>query len=491
MTSSDSIRNPIAANDYKDLPHRMFVASEPSPTTAAALVKLNTGLLDEFDIDRTWFESAAGLSILSGNKVNADNPPIALAYSGHQFGYFVPLLGDGRAHMLGQIATNTALIDVQLKGSGRTAFSRGGDGRATLASVLREYLVSEAMAALCIPATRSLAVISTGETVRRERPFPGAILVRTATSHIRVGSFQHAANNIGAEAVKSLADFVIRRNYPNLQHEADPYVALLGVVAERQAKLIAQWMLVGFIHGVMNTDNMSIAGETIDFGPCAFIDEFNPQKVFSSIDQNGRYGWDKQPAIGGWNLTRFAETLLPLFDARQEIAISIAEEQLARFTPAFENTFYDGLRNKLGLNCGIDDGIRFSDATLAALAKDAIDFTVFFTALTRVALGQPEKLVTDLFRNANDAGAWIENWHAYSSSEAATLSAMQAANPVVIARNHRVEHALDAAVDNNDLAPFLELSRVLAKPFDLATGDAEFELPPAHSERVTQTFCGT
>lgn len=316
-------------------------------------------------------------------------------------------------------------------------------------------------------------------------------MVRTALSHIRVGSFQHAANNIGAEAVKSLADFVVRRSYPELQHEAELYAALLGAVTERQAKLIAQWMLVGFIHGVMNTDNMSIAGETIDFGPCAFMDEFIPQKVFSSIDENGRYGWDKQPAIGGWNLTRFAETLLPLLDARQDTAISIAEQQLARFTPVFENTFYDGLRNKLGLNCSIDDGIRFSDATLATLAKEAIDFTVFFTALTRVAFGQPEQLVTDLFKNKKDARAWMDHWRAHSSSEAKTLSIMQSTNPVVIARNHRVEHALDAAVDANDLAPFLKLSQVLAKPFDPAQGDGEFELPPTRAERVTQTFCGT
>jgi len=483
--------NPISLNSYRALPKHMFSYDIPVTTRNPQLLILNSELLRQYGIPETWFCSTEGLGILSGNAVNIDNPPIALAYVGHQFGHRAPMLGDGRAHMLGQMHTAHGNVDIQLKGSGPTTFSRGGDGRATLASVLREYIVSEAMAGLGIPTTRSLAVIATGDTVYRQRPEPGGILARTARSHIRVGSFQYAADQPGNEAVGALADYMIEQHFPQVATAENRYAKLLLAIAELQAKLIAQWMLVGFIHGVMNTDNMSIVGETIDFGPCAFMDEFNAEKVFSSIDQHGRYAWARQPGIGLWNLTRLAETLLPLLSRDSDTAVKIAESQLTQFMPAFQTAFYAGLGKKLGLPDQSSGGNEFADKTLALLGKHAIDMTVFFDALTGVAGGESEQPILALFANPSSGKEWLAQWQTMRAADANTTQTMRLANPAVIARNHRVEEALLAATTNNDLQPFLQLIEALQNPFSCALENRELQTPPLPQERVTATFCGT
>ena len=468
----------------------MFAAATPVATSNPRLLLLNDGVVQEYGLTDGWLRTAEALGVLSGTAVDRQNPPIAMAYSGHQFGRFVPLLGDGRAHLLGQMHTDIGAVDVQLKGSGVTVYSRGGDGRATLASVLREYVVSESMAGLGIPTTRSLAVIASGQSVYRDQPEAGGILVRTARSHIRVGSFQHAAGNLGDDAVKALADHVIEQYFPQHVDEQDRYANLLLSISQRQAKLIAQWMQVGFIHGVMNTDNMSVVGETIDFGPCAFMDEFNPDKVFSSIDRRGRYAWARQPEIGLWNLMRLAETLLPLLSDDSDSAIKIAEAQLVKFMPAFQAAFYAGLRNKLGLADQGDAANELADQTLALLGQHTIDMTVFFDTLTRVAGGEPEQALLDLFADQAVAQQWLAQWHELRVDDD-SAQAMRLVNPAVIARNHRVEEALQAAATRNDLAPFLRLTKALKTPFDCAPEDAELQVPPSPEERVTATFCGT
>jgi uncharacterized protein YdiU (UPF0061 family) len=487
--------NPISNNSYLTLPEFMFTHDQPVATHKPQLLLLNNDLLREYDLADAWFSSPEGLDILSGNAINSDNPPIAMAYVGHQFGHRAPMLGDGRAHMLGQLHTAQGNVDIQLKGSGPTSFSRGGDGRATLASALREHIVSEAMAHLGIPSTRSLAVISTGDNVYREHPEPGGILARTAASHIRVGSFQYAADQPGNDAVRALADYVIEQHCPEIAHTENRYASLLLSIAERQADLIAQWMLVGFIHGVMNTDNMSIVGETIDFGPCAFMDEFNADKVFSSIDRHGRYAWARQPGIGLWNLTRLAETLLPLLSSDSDAAVTMAESQLDQFMPAFQAAFYAGMAKKLALADQSPDAKQFADQTLALLGEHAIDMTVFFDTLTRVASGESEHALLELFDSPESiqgsAQEWFAQWQNLRAADDNTTQTMRLANPAVIARNHRVEEALRAATTRNDLQPLLRLTEALKNPFNCAPENADLQTPPLPEERVTATFCGT
>ncbi len=484
-------QNPIALQHYRQLPAGMFEEVAPTPTPRPVLLELNTRLLAEYGVDEQWFLSDEALGVFSGNQVNSRNAPIAMAYAGHQFGHWVPQLGDGRAHMLGQMrCADGTIVDVQLKGSGRTRFSRGGDGRATLGSVVREYLISEAMAGLGIPTSRSLAIIETGEPVYREEPEPGAILVRTAASHVRVGSFQYAAAHLGVEALRALADSVIQRNYPALERSDSRYAELLSEVIARQSKLVAQWMLVGFIHGVMNTDNMSVAGETIDFGPCAFIDEFRSDKVFSSIDRYGRYAWNQQPTIAQWNLSHLAATLLPLLDTDEERAVAIAKERLEAFTPQFNSHFLSGMRLKLGLSEALDaqavEG--FVNRTLELLGRHEVDFTVFFDALTRIVMDEPGAALPEPLAASDDGQAWLEQWGGMGQSNEPEL--MRLANPAVIARNHRVEQAISAA-SSGDFEPMRRLRKVLETPFTLARENAEFALPPQLHERVTRTFCGT
>lgn len=485
--------NPIQYQHYRELPAGFYEEALPAASPAPTLIALNKAFLEAEGIASDWFQSEAGLAAFAGN-ADYDNPPIAMAYAAHQFGHWVPLLGDGRAHMLGQMRNaNGDAIDVQLKGSGRTRFSRGGDGLATLGSMLREYIVSEAMHGLGIPTTRSLAVIGTGGKVMREEVLPGAIVVRTALSHIRIGGFQYAITSQGEDGVKALADFVITHYYPALASHPDKYAELLHAVIEGQATLIAQWMLVGFIHGVMNTDNMSIVGETIDYGPCAFMDEFHPNKVFSSIDQHGRYAWDQQPNIALWNLTQLASCLLPLLHDDEEEAAAIARSQLDTFAPAFRAAFNAGMAKKLGLDAKVsnDEITTLAETTFGVLAESSIDFTVFFDLLTRVAAGESQADLIALFDDPAKGEAWLAQWSKHKSDNPDVLKAMRMANPAVIARNHRVEEAIEAATKREDFAPFRRLCAALVNPYEVAAEDVELQTPPAPGERVTQTFCGT
>ena len=463
---------------YSDLPPLFHRAVAADPVANPAWVLRNEALAQQLGLDVEWLRSNDALQALAGNAPLPGATPVAMAYSGHQFGGFNPLLGDGRAQLAGEwLAPDGTRYDLHLKGSGATLFARNGDGRATLSAMLREYIVSEAFAGLGIPSTRSLAVVATGELVYRQRKEPGAVLTRVAKSHVRVGTFQLAAVNRDREALDALMTRELARNFPPAPHGLAPARHFLRSVAARQAKLIAQWMGVGFIHGVMNTDNMQVAGETIDFGPCAFMDRFHPEKVFSSIDHMGRYAWDKQPGIALWNLTRLAESLLPLLADVQETAIEIAKEELALFMPAFEQHFEEIMRAKLGWRgADADDGERIA-AIFRLMMERGDDFTLFFRSLTRIAAGEaPED---------EALAAWRERAGATPDVET-----MRRANPIFIARNHRVEEAL-AAANDGDLAPTHRLLKVLAQPFRESPDDADLESPPAPEEEVLQTFCGT
>jgi len=484
--------SPITQQRYRDLPITMFSESNIAASSAPSLIVLNEKLLSEYGIGSDWFKSEKGLMTLAGNDADPISSPVAMAYSGHQFAHWVPLLGDGRAHMLGQMKSNVgSLIDVQLKGSGRTHYSRGGDGRATLGSVLREYLISEAMAGLGIPTTRSLAIIKTGDTVQREKITPGAILVRTASSHIRVGTFQYASDTQEISVIKALADFVINHHFPELEQHNDKYVALLSEVINQQAELVAQWMLVGFIHGVMNTDNMSIVSETIDYGPCAFMDTFKPNRVFSSIDRNGRYAWDQQANIAVWNLSRLAETLLPLLDLETESGVKVLEEQLAEFIPKFNFTLRQGMLKKFGFYQPADKHLEFTSDSLTMLSEQKIDFTLFFNYLTNLQKGDDDEPLLELFTERDKGIAWLNKWRHLKSDNPEIRIAMRRANPVFIARNHQVEKAIRAAEDNGDFSLFKRLAKSLANPFEVSPDNEEFQSPPLPEEIVTQTFCGT
>lgn len=482
------MQNPITKQHYLELPEAMYSAIAPSKTPAPKLQALNHRLIKQLDLQADWFNSAEAVAVFSGN-ADYSTPALAMAYAGHQFGGYSPLLGDGRAHMLGQLQTASGdYLDVQLKGSGATPYSRRGDGKATLSSSLREYLISEAMAGLEIPTTNSLAVIGTGELVQREQPQAGGIVVRTAQSHIRVGSFQYAGANLERDELQALADFVISHHFPEITHSESPYAALIEAVAARQAALIPQWMLVGFIHGVMNTDNMSIVGETIDFGPCAFMDEFIPSKTFSSIDHQGRYAWNQQGSIAYWNLARFAETLLPLLDEDSDKAVTLAENALKPFQDQFRDHFVNGLKQKLGITRDDDAAQQFVEQAFPVLAKDQIDFTVFFNRLTELAAGSDEAPLLKLFSDQAAGAEWIKQWRELSDAEATT---MRQANPMLIARNHQVEKALADASERDDWALFNRLAEALADPYQVADGDLDLLVPPELQERVMQTFCGT
>jgi uncharacterized protein YdiU (UPF0061 family) len=419
-----------------------------------------------------------------------------MAYAGHQFGHFVPQLGDGRAILLGEVIDKDGVRrDIQLKGSGPTPFSRRGDGRAALGPVLREYVVSEAMFALGIPTTRSLAAVVTGESVVRETALPGAVLTRVAASHIRVGTFQYFAARGDTEAVRRLADHVIARHYPQLAGTEQPYHALLSAVTARQAELVARWLLVGFIHGVMNTDNTSISGETIDYGPCAFMDHFDPAQVFSSIDEFGRYAYANQPRIALWNLTRFAECLLPLFSDDQPKAVAEAQEVLGNYAETFNAAYKAGLRAKLGLFTERSDDQALAQALLDTMAAGKSDFTLTFRKLCDAAGENADDGVRGLFAEPEAYDEWARHWRQRLAEEpspaAERQAAMRAVNPAFIPRNHRVEAVIQAAVANDDYAPFEELLTVLSKPYSDQPAFADYANPPQPHERVCQTFCGT
>ena len=484
-------------NSYARLPDRFFAPVAPSAPPAPALIRLNRGLALDLGLDPDWLASAEGLEVLSGRVVAEGANPIALAYAGHQFGNFVPQLGDGRAILLGEVMDREGMRrDIQLKGAGRTPFSRSGDGRAALGPVLREYVVSEAMAALGIPTTRALAAVSTGEQVIRETVLPGALVVRVASSHIRVGTFQFFAARGDTEALRLLADHVIARHYPRVAEAERPYRALLDAVIVAQADLVARWLLVGFIHGVMNTDNMSISGETIDYGPCAFMDAYNPATVFSSIDRQGRYAYGNQPRIAHWNLTRLAETLLPLLADDQNAAIEDAQDALAAFGPLFERGYHAGLMRKLGLANPGEQDVELANAILAAMSENQVDFTLFFRRLSDAQIGtEGDKPIRSLFVDPTRCDDLLRRWRETLAGEPQDFSirkaAMDAANPAFIPRNHRIEALIRAAVDGRDFGPMDELLAVLASPYEDKPEFARYAEPPQAHERVLATFCGT
>lgn len=484
-------------NSYARLPDRFFARVEPARPTEPRLIKLNTALAGELGLDPKWLASEAGLDFLSGRSVAAGSEPIAMAYAGHQFGNFVPQLGDGRAILLGEVIDRGGhRRDVQLKGSGQTPFSRMGDGRAALGPVLREYIVSEAMAALGIPTTRSLAAVLTGEAVYRERALPGAVLTRVASSHIRVGTFQFFATRQDVEAIRTLADHVMARHYPSALDADQPFRALLECVVAAQADLIAAWMLVGFIHGVMNTDNMTVSGETIDYGPCAFMDNYDPATVFSSIDQFGRYAYGNQPQIGLWNLTRLAETLLPLLDTDQDRAVEMAQEALAGFEPRFVRTHREGMMRKLGITRAHDGDAELASSMLGAMHENQVDYTLFFRRLSdAIEPGGSDEPVRSLFVDPTAADAVLRMWRERLTEEpqsaAERRAAMNKVNPAFIPRNHRIEGVIKAAVQEADFAPFHEMVAVLARPWEDQPDFAQYATPPQEFERVRATFCGT
>jgi serine/tyrosine/threonine adenylyltransferase len=472
-------------------------AASPQPSWLA----FNTELARELGLDAAALSGADGLAVLSGQALPSGAQPLAQAYAGHQFGHFSPQLGDGRALLLGEVIDPQGRRrDIAFKGSGRTPFSRGGDGKAAVGPVLREYLMGEAMQALGIPTTRALAAVATGEQVYRERPLPGALLVRVAASHLRVGTFQYVASRQDAEKLQRLADHAIARHDPHLAQDGERYLGLVRAVAERQAALIAQWMGVGFIHGVMNTDNMGIAGETIDFGPCAFMDAYAPDTVFSSIDRDGRYAYANQPLIARWNLARLAEALLPLIDADVDRAIPQVSEIIDAFPAMYAAQWLAVMRTKLALDPALDDAAStaLADDYLALLAASGVDFTQAFRHLAPAAeapQGQAPELMA-LFEPARREAvlAWLQRWQAGGRhlGGAERAQALRAVNPLYIPRNHRVEEALEAATERQDLAPLQSLLSVLKHPFDEQPGAERYAMPaPAAQQAGYRTFCGT
>lgn len=488
---------PIAFdNSYVRLAERFFERVAPMPVADPKLIKVNEALARQLNIDPDWLSGPEGIAMLAGNSFPVGAEPIAEAYAGHQFGQFVPQLGDGRAMLIGEVLdADGRRRDIQLKGSGPTRFSRAGDGRAALGPVLREYVVGEAMAALGIPTTRTLGAVTTGEWVYRETRLPGAVLARVASSHVRIGTFQFFAARGDVDAVRTLADYVIARHYPHLRGATQPALALLEAVTGAVAELVARWMLVGFIHGVMNTDNMAVAGETIDYGPCAFMDAYHPATVFSSIDQMGRYAYANQPRIAVWNLARFAETLLPLLSEEQEDAVKLAEGALNAFQRRYEQVFHGGMRRKLGLTTEMEGDMDLAASLMEAMAENEADFTLTFRGLAdEVVPGQGGQARAQ-FADPTQFDAWAERWRARLAQEPLEAeercAAMRGVNPRYIPRNHRVEAVIVAAVEQGDYAPFEELLAVTARPFDEQPGFDHYAEAPRPDERVLRTFCGT
>lgn len=477
-------------NSYARLPHNLYTRQEPVPVRDPELVVLNESLAASIGLDPATLSGREAAEIFAGNKVPEGAEPLAQAYAGHQFGHFT-MLGDGRAVLLGeQITPDGDRLDVQLKGSGRSPYSRGGDGRAALGPMLREYIISEAMHALGIPTSRSLAVVTTGEPVFRDTKLEGAILTRVAASHLRVGTFQYAAVYGTPEYLRALADYAISRHYPDIAQAAgNPYLNLLKETAKRQASLISKWQLVGFIHGVMNTDNMTISGETIDYGPCAFMDAFHAATVFSSIDLQGRYAYGRQPEIGAWNLARLAEALLPLLHQEEEQAITLAEEVITDYTEQFHENWLSGMRAKLGLFHEDPEDKALIRRLLSSMQKHQADYTNTFRALT---MGCPDD--NELF-GSREFEAWVKDWEERKGRQPETAEAsfalMKRSNPVVIPRNHRVEEALEAAVNEGSLGPMNKLLAVLSRPYDYESDHKGYCDPAEPDSRPYKTFCGT
>ncbi|MHB8076044.1 protein adenylyltransferase SelO [Desulfosporosinus fructosivorans] len=476
-------------SSYAHLPKTFFTSLNPIAVRSPKLVILNYPLAKSLGLNVEALQSKDGVAVLAGNRIPEGSFPLAQAYAGHQFGHFA-LLGDGRAVLLGeQITPQGDRVDIQLKGSGRTPYSRGGDGRAALGPMLREYIISEAMHALGIATTRSLAVTTTGESVIRETEQPGAILTRVAASHLRVGTFQFVSEWGTAPDLRILADYTLHRHFPDFDVAPNNYLLLLQEVIKRQAVLIAKWQLVGFIHGVMNTDNMALSGETIDYGPCAFMDVYDPATVFSSIDVKGRYAYGNQPSIAGWNLARFAETLLPLLHVDQDQAVVLAQDEISGFTELYHNHWLTGMRAKLGIFNEEKQDESLIDDLLSNMQKYHADYTNTFRALTFDTLED-----TVLFGNSEFA-KWHELWQErlgrQQESKASSHQLMRNSNPAVIPRNHRVEAALEAAVEKEDYSVMEKLLDVLSSPYAHSPEQADYSTLPALSARPYRTFCGT
>ena len=495
------------SHSYAEQLPGFYASVDPTPVRSPSLLHFNTQLANELGLDCEQLSQDVAQQLFSGNALPRDAQPIAQAYAGHQFGNFVPQLGDGRAVLLGEVlAPNGRRRDIALKGSGITPFSRGGDGKAAVGPVLREYLVGEAMHALGIPTTRALAAVATGESVMRDRALPGAVLTRVASSHIRVGTFQFFAAREQVDSLRRLADYVINRHYPEVSDAPHPYLSLLKVVADRQADLIARWMLAGFIHGVMNTDNMTVSGETIDYGPCAFMEAYDPDTVFSSIDHAGRYAYGNQPTIGLWNLARFAETLLPILGHEDsEQAVADATEILDTFMPTFQNHWYNGARNKLGLKPRVQtdttDGAAqttdaersFIDDWFELLATHHVDYTLGWRYLADAADGKACNLQS-LISNPAKLDTFLDRWRGMLNNvpTAEVATELRTINPIYIPRNHLVEEALSAASDDGNLKPFENLLQAVRNPFTEDPKFNRYALPASTDFTANyRTFCGT
>jgi serine/tyrosine/threonine adenylyltransferase len=476
-------------NSYIELPSIFFKRQNPSNVPTPKLVAINYSLASSLGLDSKFLQSNDGIEILAGNKIPKGVEPIAQAYAGHQFGHFT-MLGDGRAVLIGEYITSKGeRYDVQLKGSGRTPYSRGGDGKAALGPMLREFIISEAMNGLGISTTRSLAVVTTGEPIMREKVLPGAILTRIASSHLRVGTFQYAANFGTIEEVKALADYALERHFSNVDKKDNPYLAVLKEVIKRQAELIAKWQLVGFIHGVMNTDNMTISGETIDYGPCAFMDTYDPKTVFSSIDRYGRYAYGNQPNIGSWNLARFAEALLPLLHTDENEAVKLAQDAISSFEDLFMESWLSGMRAKLGLFNEEAEDQQLIEELLDMMEKHKADYTNTFRALTL------EKREGILMFDTEEFNNWDKKWQVRLTRQAESKDSvnqlMKSSNPSIIPRNHRVEEALEAAEVNGDYSVMDKLLSALSKPYSYSQDHERYSSLPEPANEPYRTFCGT
>ncbi|MBW8747334.1 MAG: YdiU family protein [Acidobacteria bacterium] len=494
------------ANSYARLPENFYARVAPTPVTTPRLVKLNLQLADLLGLDAEALASPEGVAVLAGSRVAEGSEPLAMAYAGHQFGYFVRQLGDGRTNLLGEVVGRDGIrYDIQLKGSGRTPFSRNGDGRAAIGPVLREYIVSEAMATLGVPTTRSLAAVTTGQAVFRVTVLPGAVLTRVAASHLRVGTFQYFFAQGDVAALRRLADYAIGRHYseeaaaPDATTATRRYRAFLDGVVTRQAKLVAQWMLLGFIHGVMNTDNTSISGETIDYGPCAFMEAYHPRTVFSSIDHQGRYSYSNQPNAMHWNLARLAETILPLLveeEGGDEAGLASAYESLEQFGKHYETALNTGMRRKLGLTREQEGDTNLIDDLLNRMMEQHADYTLTFRRLCDAAAGtEGNAAVRSMFTDPAAFDEWEPRWRHRLAQEPLSpeerAAQMRHTNPIYIPRNHMVEAALEAATEKQDFQPFEDLLHVLAQPFDERPGLERYATPARPEEYVTKTFCGT
>ncbi len=482
-------------NSYQNLPQDFFERINPVPVKDPQLIIFNNDLGRSLGIDQKINKKELA-NIFSGNEILKGSSPIALAYAGHQFGNFVNQLGDGRAVLLGEVSTpNQERFDMQLKGSGQTRFSRQGDGRSPLGPVIREYVVSEAMNALGIPSTRSLAAVTTGEKVFREVILPGGILTRIAKSHIRVGTFEYFATQKNTENLKTLADYTIKRHFLSLKDVANPYLSLLEIVSERQIELISKWMGVGFIHGVMNTDNTSIVGETIDYGPCAFMDEYNPSTVFSSIDAHGRYAFGNQPLIAQWNMACFANSLLGLIDKDTEKATSKAQKVINNFPNKMSEAVMSVMCKKIGLDSTKTNSQEALTKLLRIMLDNKSDYTLTFRYLSEIIKGKRDSSFKQQFLEHNQISNWLKEWKelikGQDLAKKEIVLSMESSNPVFIPRNHLVERAIEAAVENNDFSEMKTLLTILSKPYEEQSKYGEYMKPPKPLEVVHQTFCGT